>query len=258
VLIRPPQAGPPAVRKARHAARETAARAQWRVSAVAVSAATGVAVAAAADTAGRLGHAGAPWADALYWLGQAMVLVPVSARLLSRRVVAAAETVALIAILTVAEYLIRICYSPAAFTYPDELEHWRSTVDVLQTGHLFTANDLLPISPHFPGLGAPWAGQRALLIRPPRPVCGRHGTAQPPTIGAVTLNHAVLGGAAFEDRITPNGGALVAFTDDSAAADALSYSGTYKVVFLAFPFEAYGAAADQSDLLKRVISFFGP
>ena len=84
------------------------------------------------------------------------------------------------------------------------------------------------------------------------------GTAQPPTIGAVTLNHAVLGGAAFEDRITPNGGALVALTDDSAAADALSYSGTYKVVFLAFPFEEYGAAADQSDLLKRVISFFGP
>ena len=152
MLIRPPQAGPPAVRKARHAARETAARAQWRVSGVAVSAATGVAMAAAADTAGRLGHAGAPWADALYWLGQAMVLVPVSARLLSRRVVAAAETVALIVILTVAEYLIRICYSPAAFTYPDELEHWRSTVDVLQTGHLFTANDLLPISPHFPGL----------------------------------------------------------------------------------------------------------
>jgi uncharacterized repeat protein (TIGR01451 family) len=84
------------------------------------------------------------------------------------------------------------------------------------------------------------------------------GTAQPPAIGAVTLNHAVLGGAAFEDRITPNGGALVAFTDDSGAADALSYSGTYKVVFLAFPFEAYGVAADQSDLLKRVISFFTP
>jgi uncharacterized repeat protein (TIGR01451 family) len=84
------------------------------------------------------------------------------------------------------------------------------------------------------------------------------GTAQPPAIGAVTLNHAVLGGAAFEDRITPNGGALAAFTDDSGAADALSFSGTYKVVFLAFPFEEYGVAADQSDLLKRVISFFGP
>jgi uncharacterized repeat protein (TIGR01451 family) len=83
-------------------------------------------------------------------------------------------------------------------------------------------------------------------------------TGTPPPIGAVTLNHAVLGGAPFEDRITPNGGAMMAFTDDSGAADALSFSGTYKVVFLAFPFEEYGAAADQSDLLKRVISFFGP
>jgi len=83
------------------------------------------------------------------------------------------------------------------------------------------------------------------------------GTAQPPTIGAVALNHAVLG-AAFEDRITPNGGALVAFTDDAGIADGLSFSGAYKVVFLAFPFEEYGAAADQADLLKRVITFFGP
>jgi uncharacterized repeat protein (TIGR01451 family) len=83
------------------------------------------------------------------------------------------------------------------------------------------------------------------------------GTAQPPTIGAIALNHAVLGGAEFEDQITPNGGALVAFTDDTGEPDALSFSGTYKVVFLAFPFEAYGAAADQLDLLKRVISFFG-
>jgi hypothetical protein len=80
----------------------------------------------------------------------------------------------------------------------------------------------------------------------------------PPAIGAVTLNHGVLGGNTFEDRITPINGALTAFTDDSGAPDALSFSGTYKVVFLAFPFEEYGAAADQTDLLKRVMAFFGP
>ena len=81
------------------------------------------------------------------------------------------------------------------------------------------------------------------------------GTAQPPTIGAVALDHTVLG-AAFEDRITPNGGALVAFTDDSGAPDALSFSGTYKVVFLAFPLEAYGTAAQKADLVTRVMNFF--
>jgi uncharacterized repeat protein (TIGR01451 family) len=75
------------------------------------------------------------------------------------------------------------------------------------------------------------------------------------TIGAVPLDHSVLGNS-FEDRITPNGGALVAFTDDSVAADALSYSGTYKVVFLAFPLEAYGTAAQKADLVTRVMNFF--
>ncbi|HEY6203532.1 MAG TPA: hypothetical protein VI056_10865 [Candidatus Limnocylindria bacterium] len=85
------------------------------------------------------------------------------------------------------------------------------------------------------------------------------GTTQPPAVGAVTLNHSVLGLPPFEDRITPNGGAVAAFTDDTGAPDALSFSNaTYKVVFMAFAFEEYGVAADQSDLLKRVISFFGP
>jgi uncharacterized repeat protein (TIGR01451 family) len=87
-----------------------------------------------------------------------------------------------------------------------------------------------------------------------------HGVAGSPVsdgIGAVPLDHSVLS-AAFEDRITPNGTALPAFTDDAAASDALSFAGGYKVVFLAFPMEAYGTAADKADLVTRVMSFFGP
>lgn len=82
-------------------------------------------------------------------------------------------------------------------------------------------------------------------------------------IGAVPLDHSVLL-AAFEDEITPIGPAVPIFTDDAAAADALSFdaaddkSGTYRIVFLAFPFEAYGLAADQTDLMSRVLGFFGP
>jgi hypothetical protein len=83
-------------------------------------------------------------------------------------------------------------------------------------------------------------------------------TGTPSTIGAIALDHTVLGpDAAFEDRITPNGTAQAAFTDDTAAADALTYAGTYKVVFLAFPFEEYGSAADKVDLVNRVMVFFG-
>lgn len=129
-----------------------APRSRLPVSVAALSAATGVLVAAAAYTAGRFGHAGASWADRAYWLGQLFILTPVAARLLSRHALAASETVALVVVLTVAEYLVKVCYSPAAFTYADELMHWRTATDIAQTGKLFTANNLLPISPYYPGL----------------------------------------------------------------------------------------------------------
>jgi uncharacterized repeat protein (TIGR01451 family) len=75
-------------------------------------------------------------------------------------------------------------------------------------------------------------------------------------IGAVPLDHSVLG-AAFEDQITPNGTAVTIFKDDSAQPDGLSYSDGYKVVFIAFPMEAYGTAADKANLVGKVKFFFG-
>ncbi len=122
------------------------------VSVIAVSAAMGVLIVAAAYTAGRLGAASSAWADRTYWLGQAFIVVPIAVRLLGRRALTSGETVTLITVLTVAEYLVIVCYSPTGFTFVDELEHWRGTVDILQTGKLFTVNYMLPISPDYPGL----------------------------------------------------------------------------------------------------------
>jgi hypothetical protein len=119
---------------------------------VALSAATGVLVIAVAYTTGRLGYASSPWADHLYWLGQVLILVPSALCLLSRRVLTESGTLAVVVAFTVAEYLAKVCYSPAGFTYSDELSHWRTAENILQAGKLFTANDLLPISPRFPGL----------------------------------------------------------------------------------------------------------
>ena len=75
-------------------------------------------------------------------------------------------------------------------------------------------------------------------------------------VGTVAYSNAVLGND-FEDEITPNGTAQVIFTDDSAQPDALQFSGTYKVVFLAFPFEGYGTATQRTDLISRIYVFFG-
>jgi hypothetical protein len=50
---------------------------------------------------------------------------------------------------------------------------------------------------------------------------------------------------------------MPAFTDDTNVPDALQYAAGYKVVFLAFPMEAYGTAAERADLMSRVLGFFG-
>ena len=75
-------------------------------------------------------------------------------------------------------------------------------------------------------------------------------------VGDVPLNPALLGNT-FMDQITPNGTAQTIFTDDASKPDALSFSGTYKVVFLAFPMEEYGTADQRADLIGRVFTFFG-
>ena len=91
------------------------------MSVVALSAAIGVLVVAAAYTAGRTGHTGSGWADRAYWAGQALIVVPAAVRLLGRRPLTAADRGPGRRWSTVAEYLVKVCYSPAAFTFADEL-----------------------------------------------------------------------------------------------------------------------------------------
>jgi hypothetical protein len=87
-----------------------------------------------------------------------------------------------------------------------------------------------------------------------------HGVATNPvtgTAGDVPLDIDVLG-AAYMDQITVTAPALPAFTDDAGEVDGMTLdAGTYKAVFLAFPFEEYGTAAQKADLMSRVFTFFG-
>lgn len=76
-------------------------------------------------------------------------------------------------------------------------------------------------------------------------------------LGTVALDHSVLG-AAYEDQITPISPAVTIFTDDTSEPNGLSYTNGYKVVFIAFPFEAYGSATDKATLMTDVFTFFGP
>lgn len=127
-------------------------RSVTEIGVLALSAALGVFVASCAYTAGRFGYASSPWADRLYWFGQAMIIGPIAIRLLDRKALPPRPTFALIFIVTAAEYILKVAYSPLAFTFADELLHWRSTINILHTGHLFTVNYGLPIGPRYPGL----------------------------------------------------------------------------------------------------------
>ncbi|HEY3713480.1 MAG TPA: hypothetical protein VGL39_03050 [Jatrophihabitantaceae bacterium] len=102
-----------------------------------------------------------------------------------------------------------------------------------------------------------WDGSEVQNDKPTAAVHAVPGNAVTDGIGAVPLDHSVLG-ATYEDQITPVAPATAAFTDDSTATDALTVAaGTYKVAFLAFPFEAYGSAAQKADLMHRVLAYFG-
>ena len=112
----------------------------------------GVFCANAAFVAGRSGHADSDWANRAYWLGQAFILIPIGIRLFSRRPLSRRDTITLIVVLTIAEYLLKVCYSPSGFTFSDELLQWRSTTNLLNTGNPFTVNYGIPVGPDYPGL----------------------------------------------------------------------------------------------------------
>jgi hypothetical protein len=88
----------------------------------------------------------------LYWLGQLLILVPVAGRLLSRRPLSNGGIITLIAVLTIAEYFLKVNYSPLGFTFNDEFLHWVGTTNMLRTGNLFEVNYGLPIGTYYPGL----------------------------------------------------------------------------------------------------------
>ena len=102
-----------------------------------------------------------------------------------------------------------------------------------------------------------WDGSESQNDKPTAAVHGVVGNPVTGGIGTIAIDHSVLN-AAFEDQITPNGTAQSAFTDDAGQTDALTYSGTYKVVFLAFPLESYGTASDKANLIANAMTFFGP
>src|SRR5690349_10341590 len=123
------------------------------VSVITLSAAIGVLVSSMGYADGRAGAgSGSGSGIALYWLGQVLILLPIAGRLISRRQMSNGSTIALIVVLTIAEYLLKVNYSPLGFGFNDEFLHWRGTTNMLESGKLFELNYGLPIGTHYPGI----------------------------------------------------------------------------------------------------------
>jgi hypothetical protein len=89
--------------------------------------------------------------QAFLWLGLAVIFGPSFFRLLSP-VASRFERVCILCSVGLSMYCIKILLSPLHFLFIDEYFHWRTIDDIQRTGHLFTENSMLVVSPMYPGL----------------------------------------------------------------------------------------------------------
>jgi len=89
----------------------------------------------------------------LFFLGVALIFTPNAMRVLMRKT-ARTERFALVMLLGIAFYLVKVLQETNAFIYTDEFIHLRNTQDILSSGHLFQYNPLLPTASYYPGLAS--------------------------------------------------------------------------------------------------------
>lgn len=119
-----------------------------RVPLVAGFAGCAIVATALANNAGR---DGLWWSVPLFWTALLLAFAPAVASLVVRGV-SRHEVVGIVAVTSLALYVITLLESPTLFTSFDELLHYRTLDDIARTGRLLTSNPLLPISPYYPGL----------------------------------------------------------------------------------------------------------
>lgn len=115
---------------------------------ICLTSALALAIIALADVGGRGSD---PWAQTVFWIGILLLFVPVALRVLSASA-SRQERIALVVVIALGMYLIKVYQSPATFTFHDEFIHWQTLDDILRSGHLFHENSQIPVSSLYPGL----------------------------------------------------------------------------------------------------------
>lgn len=89
--------------------------------------------------------------EGIFLLGLLIIFVPNLVRFLSVDF-SKLESVCSLCSLVICFYLVEFMTSPLHFSSFDDFLHWRTVGDILRTGHLFSPNSMLPVSPYYPGL----------------------------------------------------------------------------------------------------------
>jgi hypothetical protein len=136
------------IRRPRRAARRRGRLDLGLAPVVAVIAAVGLLVLEAGNADARRQEGSG---ELLFWLGLVVIYAPLTLRLISKSA-SREERLVLVVVLALSLYLVKILHSPLGFRLGDELATWRTTSDLLHTGHLFSSNPFVETFSAFPGL----------------------------------------------------------------------------------------------------------
>jgi hypothetical protein len=115
---------------------------------LAVASAVGLLLVVAADATSRSMVSSS---QTVFWIGLIAIYAPIVLRLLSsdaRR----NERIALVLLLGLSLYLVKVVHDPFGFTFSDELAHVPNVNAILTTHKLFHSNSILSVTPYYPGL----------------------------------------------------------------------------------------------------------
>jgi len=87
----------------------------------------------------------------LYWAGILVISLPIFWRLTSREA-STGERLALVCLLGLSLYIVKVVRDAPLFTFSDELVHAFNADQITNHHHLFRYNPILPVTPNYPGL----------------------------------------------------------------------------------------------------------
>jgi hypothetical protein len=114
---------------------------------IALAAGIGLLVCSLANTLSREGMD----PSLLYWAGILLIALPIFWRLTSREA-SPGERLALVCLLGISLYLVKVVRDAPLFTFSDELVHAFNADQIANHHHLFRYNPILPVTPNYPGL----------------------------------------------------------------------------------------------------------